>query len=203
MRKNSKLYLIIVAFLILVAIGGVLFCKSRNQSKKSEKTRELIVNEIKKESLTKLDADIKVEEIIVSVKDGKIENLEELNDYPFYKDLEIADKCEKLQLSSIFVKSDQNVSEYNKLNNYVLSCGNIENEKSAKIAFSKEEKPIRDYFISSENNKKSTINGVDLEVYQIGTSYMVIFKYDGINFDIETINFTETELISLLKSIIK
>ena len=203
MRKNSKLYLIVVAFLILVAAVGVLFCKSRNQNKNGEKTRKLIVNEIKKESLTKLDADIKVEEIIVSVKDGKIEDLEELNDYPFYKDLEIADKCEKLLLSSIFVKSDQNVPEYNKLNNYDLSCGNIENEKSAKIAFSKEEKPIRDYFISSENNKKSTINGVDLEIYQIGTSYMVVFKYEGINFDIETINFTETELISLLKSIIK
>ena len=70
-----------------------------------------------------------------------------------------------------------------------------------KIAFSKVESPIRDYFIG-DGEKISKIGNVELKVSQWEKMYIVTFEYDDIYFDIETTGITENELVNLLKSII-
>ena len=71
------------------------------------------------------------------------------------------------------------------------------------IAFSNEYEPLRDYFFGDEGSKVSKINDFELTIYRYENSYMTTFKYNDINFDIETTDITEQEFIDLLVSIIK
>ena len=63
------------------------------------------------------------------------------------------------------------------------------------------EEPIRDYWYDEEN-KKSKIEDIDVEISQYQKLYMVTFKIDNIYFDIEANGITENQLINIIKSII-
>ena len=71
------------------------------------------------------------------------------------------------------------------------------------VSFSKENKPIRDYYFSEEGSKISKIDNFELKIFKFNELYFTEFNYKGINFDIETTNITEQELTDLLLSIIK
>lgn len=206
-KKNLK-YVIAPACLLLAIVCGILLINQNNNLKPIIDDGENLVyiNKVDNQGLNKLDADIETIKQDVSVKGGKFETVTELNDYPFYKDLEISDEYNAFVIYAIYVKEDINVLEYDKLNNYIISYKvkdkNID-FKEIQIAFSKDNEPLRDYFFTSKDDKKSIINGLELEIYQYEKSFMSTFKYKGINFDIETNNTTETEFINLLKSIIK
>ena len=70
------------------------------------------------------------------------------------------------------------------------------------IAFSEIDKPLRDYYIDNQE-LKSKIGDVELEISQYKNMYIVTFSYNNLNFDIETNGITEDELVELLVSIIK
>lgn len=86
--------------------------------------------------------------------------------------------------------------------NYELVYSNKDNTKNIKISFSKYDKPIRDYYFSSENSKESIINNHEFIIYQYEKLYMVEFIYNNINIDIETENINELQLKLLLGSIV-
>ena len=165
------------------------------------------INDISKitQGALKLDVDIKTTSKDVSVKNGRFEVIEELEDYPFYKDLNVSSEYNAFVVYGIFVDNDKK-GEYNSLNNYVLSYKVKDQEKEfkeIKISFSKDNKPIRDYFYEEKGSKTSTINGNELKIFKCNETFFTEFIYDGINFDIETHNVSEQELIDLLVSIIK
>ncbi len=203
-RKNKKnmikfLKYAIPVFIIAI-VGGVVFLNnnqddyifSDNNSNISDNNSNIIVNKIDNLDLTRLDADIRQEEI----NSVNLPWNDMLNDINIPKDLD------KFYGYGVYTKNDSN-NEYNILDSYVYEYFNLDNNRKIKIAFSNTNKPIRDYFFDTDDVKESNINDNKLVVYQSEDTYFTEFKYNGYYFDVETHGITIDELISLLKSIIK
>lgn len=95
---------------------------------------------------------------------------------------------------------DANLSDEYKKHDYVFEY-KTENNGEIRIALCKEEEPLRDYFFEFKG-KKSKIGNTELEISQYNNNYMVTFEFNNINYDIETENITENELLELLQSIL-
>ena len=150
---------------------------------------ELNINKVKDMSMTSLDADVKIIEI---------ENLPE--EFTFVENLLVPNEYEFENGYTVYIRENIDTAEYNVLHDYVLNYRQDELNE-IKIAFSKVESPIRDYFIG-DGEKISKIGNVELKVSQWEKMYIVTFEYNDIYFDIETTGITENELVDLLKSII-
>ena len=151
-----------------------------------DNNKEIYINNLDGFSMALIDADIK------TVDEGI-----EYPEYSFLNNLELPSNFKEENFYAVFVLD--NNKEYTILNNYVLVYGS--EEKEITISFSEDYEPVRDYFIE-EGDKISTINNTKLNVSKLGKTYIVKFNYDGIYFDIETNNITQSELINLLTSII-
>lgn len=150
---------------------------------------ELNINKVKDMSMTSLDADVKIIEI---------ENLPE--EFTFVENLLVPNEYEFENGYTVYTRENIDTAEYNVLHDYVLNYRK-DDLNEIKIAFSKVESPIRDYFIG-DGEKISKIGNVELKVSQWEEMYIVTFEYNDIYFDIETTGITENELVNLLKSII-
>ena len=98
---------------------------------------------------------------------------------------------------------ENKTNDYTILNCYVYDYFNPSTQKSIRIAFSKNNKPLRDYWFSEEGARESNINGYKLTIYQYEHTYFTTFEYKDYNFDIETNEISLEELLELLKSITK
>lgn len=133
-------------------------------------------------------------------KDINYEKLLQSSEYNFLNNLKIPNELNIKTYKGIYTKDYENKKDqYSILHNYEFIYTN--NEKTITLSFSKDNKPLRDYTFS--NAKKSTINDTEIIIYKEENTHISIFTYDNINFDIETINLKEKELIDFLKSIIK
>ena len=134
--------------------------------------------------------------------DGEVINNVEIPYFDFLTGISIPEDFDnKEDYRAIYVKSNQKSDNYDVLNNYEFHFYNTQNNRSITIAFSDKYQPLRDYYFA-ETDKKSIIGDAELIINKCNNMYMVIFTYKGINFDIETNDITESELISLLESII-
>ena len=150
---------------------------------------ELNINKIKDMSMTSLDADVKTIEL---------ENLPE--EFTFIENLLIPEGYGFENVYTVYTRENIDTAEYNVLHDYVLNYRK-DDLNEIKIAFSKIESPIRDYFID-EGDKVSKIGEVELVISQWEEMYIVTFEYKDIYFDIETTGITEKQLVDLLESII-
>ena len=150
---------------------------------------ELNINKIKDMSMTSLDADVKTIEL---------ENLPK--EFAFVENLLVPNEYEFENGYTVYTRENIDTAEYNVLHDYVLNYRK-DDLNEIKIAFSKVESPIRDYFIG-DGEKISKIGDVELKVSQWEKIYIVTFEYNDIYFDIETTGITESQLVDLLKSII-
>lgn len=201
MKKNIVKWISVPACLIIVICGVVFLNKDNNDIiyKPSdpiisgEKNYEIYINSIESnKGLAKFDADI------------QMTNYYMIPYFKFLSNLDIPDDFDnKEDFKAIYVKKDKNSKEYDVLNHYELWCRNTANNRRIMIAFSNEYEPLRDYFFGDESSKVSKINDFELTIYRYENSYMTTFKYNDINFDIETTDITEQEFIDLLVSIIK
>ncbi len=161
------------------------------------------VNDIKTESYIKNNFSINELDSVASHKlDAESREVNEKDlesDFSFYKDLVLSDLLKGYKVEGIYIKDSND--KYNKLNNYLVSTYTENN--SIKIAFSKDCEPLRDYFFDDNGEKYTTINGEDIKIYNYGNSYMTVFSYNGVNFDIETSNMDINEFVNILKLIIK
>ena len=161
------------------------------------------VNDIKTESYSKNNFSInELDSIASRTLDAESREVNEKDlesDFSFYKDLVLSDLLKGYKVEGIYIKDSND--KYNKLNNYLVSTYTENN--SIKIAFSKDCEPLRDYFFDDNGEKYTTINGEDIKIYNYGNSYMTVFSYNGVNFDIETSNMDINEFVNILKLIIK
>lgn len=133
-------------------------------------------------------------------KDINYEKLLQSSEYNFLNNIKIPNELNIKTYKGVYIKDYKYTkNQYNILNNYEFIYKN--NNKSITLSFSKNNKPLRDY--TFDNTKKSTINNTEIIIYKEENAYISIFTYDNINFDIETINLKEKELLDFLKSIIK
>ena len=103
---------------------------------------------------------------------------------------------------NVYTRSNINSDEYDMLHDYVFYYQKDDGEKNINLTFSEIEEPIRDYYIENTISKKSKIGDIELLISQFNTTYIVTFNNNCINFDIETNNISENELVELLESII-
>lgn len=122
---------------------------------------------------------------------------------PYDGELSIPEDLNSTYHYIYYGKKDKESKEYDVLVNYKIGYYN-DNDREIQIAYSIDHKPARDYYFDDEGNSKTTIiNGVELKIYKIDSSYFVEFQFNEYNFDIETFKITEQELSDLLLSILK
>ena len=150
---------------------------------------DIQINELEGTRMAKIDADV------------KNKNIEELPEkIKFMKNISIPEEFKQLDIYEIYTNSNPKERKYDLLHDYVFNYKK-DDDNEIKIALSMIEEPIRDYWYDEEN-KKSKIEDIDVEISQYQKLYMVTFKIDNIYFDIEANGITENQLINIIKSII-
>ena len=150
---------------------------------------ELNINILNDIAMTSLDVDTKTIE------------LEQLpKEFMFIENLLIPEEYEFENSYTVYTRENREIAEYNKLHDYILNYKK-DDLNNIKIAFSKLESPIRDYFIQG-GDKISKIGDVELKISQWEEMYIVTFEYKEIYFDIETTGITKEQLVNLLESLI-
>lgn len=161
------------------------------------------VNNIKTESYGNNSFNINKLDDVASHKfdavSRKVDEKKLVNEFYFYKDLLKSDILKNYNVEGIYIKDSK--GEYNKLNNYLIST--YKEDKSINIAFSKDSEPLKDYFFDDNGDKYFTINGKNIKIYSYENSYMTVFSYKGVNFDIETSNIEIDEFKKVLELIVK
>lgn len=160
-----------------------------NINKEESLVVELNINKLKVMEMASLDADIKTIDI---------DELPE--EFKFMENLLIPEGYEFENIHTVYTRENINIEEYNILHDYILNYKK-DDLNNIKIAFSKVEQPLRDYFIQ-EGDKISKIGDVELKISQGEEMYIVTFEYEDIYFDIETTGITENQLVDLLESLI-
>lgn len=203
--KNNVWKWSIVPICLVAIIVGILFKNSKNNNivldNYTDKENNIILNinnidtnysDILRDIL--FDADIKE----MSINGLFIPWPEMLIGITIPKDLD------KFHAKAIYTRNNK-TNAYDILNSYVYNYSNEleEDYKNIRIAFSDTNKPIRDYFFSIENSKKTIINNVNITIFKYNNTYFTEFSYKDYHFDIETKNISEQELSDLLVSIIK
>lgn len=196
-KKNLWKWSLVPICLIMI-ISGILFINSKNNNIildhyiDKENNVKLNINDLKNVGAKKLDVDVKI------VTNNAV-------NFPLpYKNgiVDIPKDLDKISKYIFYVKESKESNEYNILGNYEMVYDNG-NDRSIKISYSKDNKPVRDYYFSDEGSKTTTINDINLTIYKYNTIYFTEFNCNGYNFDIETNNISEQELSNLLVSIIK
>lgn len=194
-NKNGNMlkmlrYAVIVIVLIMASVfvynKSLVFSNGGNAS--NGDNSKILVNEINKAGVNKIDADIKTQSI--EKTDSYLGNAwvpEDLNKFNGY---------------SVYTRGIGK-REYDNLNCYVYYFSSESDERNIRVAFSNKDKPIRDYGFDSDNALKSTINDSELFIYKYENIYFVEFNYNNVNYDIETNGINIVELEMFLKSIIK
>lgn len=115
---------------------------------------------------------------------------------------EIPEKFEYVGFHSLSIRGykDANLPNEYRLHDYVFEY-RTDSYGEIRIAICKGESPLRDYYFMFEG-KKSKIGNTELEISKYEDQYLVNFEFNNINYDIETSNITEDELLELLTSII-
>ena len=201
-------YILAPVCTVVIAIGGVILYndKSNNNGAIPIKERQNVVDfEYPKEEKMSTTINInKVNIMVMADLDAQEKVLNGIN-IPYFEymsGLEIpGDFDNKENYKAIYVRSNKKTDNYDVLNNYEFTYKNTSNNRKITIAFSEKYTPLRDYEISGAD-KISKIGDTELVISQYHNIYIAKFSYKNINFDIETTDITESELISLLESII-
>ena len=202
-KKNNSWKWSLVPICLVVIISGVLFLNNQNDNKTKLENKPFVeeknnvtlnINEIQSDqSGTFLDAAIDVKTVTANDVNFPL---------PYEYEINLPKDLNKTYRSIVYTRENTNSKEYNILNSYSIEYTN-DFERTIKVAYSKEYKPIRDYYFSEEGNKSTTINGVELKIYKFEDIYFTEFNYKGYNVDIETSKITEQELSTFLLSIVK
>lgn len=203
--KNDKILKITSMSAVAIVFGfGIIFgINTLNNNVGEENIGIANLKENKEESI-KIEINMnKLETVSERSIDAKVEdaNNSDMQYFEILKNIKIPNDMEKMSAEKIYVR-DLNTGEYTKLHSYVCTYLDInDNMRNIRISFSDTNKPLRDYHFEDIGNI-SKINDIELKIYQYEEEYITIFEFGGYNFDIETSNVTENEILEVLKSII-
>lgn len=189
----------LVAIALLVGIVAYNVPKSNNENVMPPTVQgilELNINKAEYQSMMTLDADI---------KEANTElNSEFEKDFSFVKkDINAPKDLRDYGVNKVVMtRKDFSDKDYSIAHDYIWDYSNEAENRTIRIAFSKIGKPLRDYYLSSEE-KISKIENTDVIITQYEDLYLAEFKLNDVYFDIETAGITQKELVDLLVSIIK
>ena len=189
----------LVAIALLVGIVAYNVPKSNNENVMPPTVQgilELNINKAEYQSMMTLDADI---------KEANTElNSEFEKDFSFVKkDINAPKDLRDYGVNKVVMtRKDFSDKDYSIAHDYIWDYSNEAENRTIRIAFSKIGKPLRDYYLSSEE-KISKIENTDVIITQYEKLYLAEFKLNDVYFDIETVGITQKELVDLLVSLIK
>ncbi len=197
-RKSNLLKWSLAPIVLLIIMSGFIFLNSLGSSKSFEKNQNSDIEKGEITSSTFSNKDLSKNEI----------DTETLNDvcipYPFKvsenndrKPFAIPSDLTQTKHYVVYTKDDK----YTEIANYIMLITNG-NNRNIEIRYSKDNEPVKDYYFSDEKTKITTINGVELKIYEYEENFYVMFKYNDYYFDIETSNLTEQEVYNYLRSIL-
>lgn len=159
-----------VPICLVAVISGILLINSNKELKfnvykpniENKDNVSIYINDISKmtEGLLRLDVDL------------KFANVENILYFQEISNIKIPSDFDNQEAFEIYVKPDRDSNEYTTLQSYVFNYSNRNNDRSIRVSFSKENKPVRDYYFSEEGSRVSKINNIELK----------IFKYNGLFF---------------------
>lgn len=204
-RDNMKVklsYVLASSFIaIALLVGIVAYNVPRNNNETIIPSTEqgilkLNINKAKEQSMMKLDADIKEVQVDLIKEFDKT--------FQFVKkDINAPKDLKNYGVNRVIMtRKDPSDKYYTVTHDYIWDYSNEAQDRTIRIAFSKVGKPIRDYYLSSEE-KISKIGNTDVIITQYEKLYLAEFKLNDVYFDIETAGITQKELVDLLVSLIK
>lgn len=181
MKKYLK-YGIVPAMIVLGVLVGFLLISFSKEEKNIYKEDDLVFNQVESYQNISYDSDV---QLIQSPCDCI------WGDYAGFR-----------LPQDVILKSDYGmmVGEEEAIHDYVFEFVGKEN-RQVMIAYSSISKPIRDYFILSDA-EVSNISGAEVILYQYQNMFMASFYSNQKYYDIETIDLTKKEFITLIKGII-
>lgn len=196
-NKNRKTIYFVTSVCAVFVLGiGILGGMAKNSPQKNYQLGEannqklvLKINHVNGIGAATLDAQ---QEIIDTELPSK---------FDFIKNIKVPAEYKETTKYTLSTRSDMDSTEYDILHDYVFTYTKNVTD-SIRIAVSEIETPLRDYFME-EKDQVSKIGDTKIIIGQYNNMYMATFKYNNMYFDIETEGLTESELISLLSSIIK
>lgn len=186
MNNNIRIWILIpVCLLIVIGIG---YLKYHNDNEFKD-VNKFNINEINSNKLELVKLDV----------DAKIVESNEIN--PPFNNLVVPNDLIDVNYYIMYVRSNKDSKEYNVVNNIEVVYSSNSN-RMINISYSKDYKPLRDYYFNEDSSKISNINNVELKIYKYENTYFTEFTFNNYNYDIETNNISENELKDLLISII-
>lgn len=152
-------------------------------------------------NINKLDEKALVD-YAIDAQTRKVDAKECMVDLRFAIEAKLPDDFEEnFSVVGIHVKGE-NPKKYDVLQNYEFRYKNKSETRTITLGLGfKDRKPIRDYYFA-DVKKISKIGDVELKITQYKDSYLAIFSYKDINYDIETRGITQEELVEFLTSLI-
>lgn len=170
----------------------VLQAKLEKEDLSKEKLKtEIYINKVEMQKDSVINAEVR-----------KIDAQESSADLRFAIEAKLPNDMERNgSVVGIYVKGE-NCKKYDVLQNYEFHYKNKAETRTITLGVGfKDKKPIRDYYFL-EVEKISKIGDVELKITQYEDSYLVIFSYKDVNYDIETNGITQDELVEFLTSLI-
>lgn len=200
--KNKKLVYAISSVCAVFVLGVGIFLGTNQLNNDLFQEGTLEIGKAKESLDIELNINILNDIAMMSLDvDTKTIELEQLpKEFMFIENLLIPEEYEFENSYTVYTRENREIAEYNKLHDYILNYKK-DDLNNIKIAFSKLESPIRDYYIQG-GDKISKIGDVELKISQWEEMYIVTFEYKEIYFDIETTGITKEQLVNLLESLI-
>lgn len=205
-KSRKVVYSVLASCAMLALCVGILVTKTPYKESAIHQAKLENLKETKEELKTEININ-KIDKLLgidyaIDAQRTKIDAIMETTDLRFAIECKLpSDFEENYDIYAMRVKG-KNSNQYNELQQYDFYYGNKDKTRSITLAIAfKDKTPIRDYYFLNIE-KKSKIGEVELEITQYEDSYLVIFSYKDVNYDIETHGITQDELIEFLKSLI-
>ena len=210
-EKNRKLVCGVLASCAMLALAiGIITTKQPF----SQNGGNILQAKVEKEDLSKEKETLKTKininkldekalvDYAIDAQMRKIDAKESTVDLSFAIEAKLPKDFEKnCSVVGIYVKGE-NPKKYDVLQNYEFRYKNKAETRTITLGIGfKERKPMRDYYFA-DVKKISKIGEVELKITQYEDSYLAIFSYKDINYDVETRGITQDELVEFLTSLI-
>ena len=210
-RKNKKIVYGVLASCAMFMLGiGII----TTQVPFGENGETLLQAKVEKENLSKEKETLKTKininkldekalvDYAIDAQTRKIDATECMVDLRFAIEAKLPEDFEEnFSVVGIHVKGKDS-KKYDVLQNYEFRYKNKSETRTITLGLGfKDRKPIRDYYFA-DVKKISKIGEVELKITQYEDSYLAIFSYKDMNYDIETKGITQDELVEFLTSLI-
>ncbi len=171
MQKKSNLWKgVLLPICLIGLISSIVFFNTNKEFKtnvyqpdiEAKDNVHLYINDVSKmtQEVLSIDADV------------KITHIENILYFKEIAQVKIPSDFDYQEAHEIYTKPDRESNEYSVLQSYVFNYRNQKNDRDINVSFSKENKPIRDYYFSLEGSKISEINNIELKFSNIMNCFL-------------------------------